>query len=376
MTQIGRSRPEGFIRGPASNRANHRAGRALSSVHPAPRLSLRSGGRAAVPARPPGRPHAARRRSPGAVYVMAALVAVSAIIGVRALLHRGSTPAGAVAPQGASAPPAATAIPTFTVDQPYVDGYQAQLGRYVGTLPGKYGVAAVDLTTGKTLGLAQNDVFRAASVNKLELIVALYRRAEANRIDLDAKTTIGADEIQNYGTGTIQLGGSGQSFSYRDLAALMIKESDNTAAYVLGQRLGLDSVQRELESWGLTQTSMADNQTTASDVALLLSRFVRGELTSSASTAEILGLMEHTAWTDRLQSGVPTGVTVAHKIGTDVGVYNDAAVFLNGPHPYVVVVLTSGTDEPGAVAGMTGISRLLYAFESGLPAVTTRTIGR
>ena len=44
-----------------------------------------------------------------------------------------------------------------------------------------------------------------------------------------------------------QLGGPGQSFSYRDLAALMIKESDNTASYVLGQRLGLDSVQRDLE---------------------------------------------------------------------------------------------------------------------------------
>jgi beta-lactamase class A len=305
---------------------------------------------------------------------LVAVLAVSAIVGMRALRHRDT--GNAIAAQAPAAAPATPPPPALVVDQQFVDSYQGQLAQYAAAQSGTYGVAVLDLTTGQTLGLNQDQVFRAASVNKLELIVDLYRRAEAHQVDLDAKLVIGADDIQNYGTGTIQLGGPGQSFSYRDLAALMIKESDNTAAYVLGRRLGLDTVQRDLASWGLKQTSMTDNVTTPSDVALLLSRLMRNELTSADSTAEILGLMEHTAWTDRLQSGVPPTVTVAHKIGTDVGVYNDAAIFLTGAHPYVAVVLSGGTDENGALTAMTNISRMLFAFESGLPAVTRRTVGR
>lgn len=374
MTQLGRSRPQGFIRAPAPRRSVHRAGTPLSSLklvsRPAERTARRSDREPRLPFTAPAR----RRRTPLGLYLVVAVLAAAAIVGARALRHHasGSADAAAAPVAAPSAPPA----PALVVDQQYVDGYQGQLDQYAATLQGTYGVAVLDLTTGQALGLNGDQVFRAASVNKLELIIDLYRRAEGRQLDLDARTVIGADDIQNYGTGTIQLGGPGQSFSYRDLAALMIKESDNTASYVLGKRLGLDTVQRDLQSWGLTNTSMADNLTSPADVALLLSRLVHNDLTSAASTAEILGFMQHTAWTDRLQSGVPAGVTVAHKIGTDVGVYNDAAVFLTGAHPYVAVVLSGGTEEAGALAAMTAISRTVFAFESGLPAVTHRAVGR
>ena len=46
------------------------------------------------------------------------------------------------------------------------------------------------------------------------------------------------------------------------------------------------------------------------------------------------------------------------------------ALMFPGDHPYVVVVLSSGTDEDGALASMTAISRLTYQFTGGLPAVT------
>jgi beta-lactamase class A len=150
----------------------------------------------------------------------------------------------------------------------------------------------------------------------------------------------------------------------------MIEQSDNTAAYVVGKRLGLDSVEQNARSWGLTHTSLSDNLTSAGDVAILLSRLVNRDLLPEQQTQEILRLLQNTVWTDRLQSGVPPSVAVAHKIGTDVGVYNDAAVFLNGNRPYLVVVLSTGTDETGALDTMEALSRMVYQFEGGLPAAT------
>jgi beta-lactamase class A len=301
-----------------------------------------------------------------------AALLVGGILGVRAFLNRGSASTSSRARPQATV--AATA-PRIWVDPQYVSRYQDQIDRYVAGLAGSYSVAVLDVATGASLTVAPDTPLRAASVNKLELVVSLYRRANAGSVSLDATTVVSADEIQRYGTGVIQLGGGGQTFTYRDLARLAIEESDNTAAYVLEQRLGVDSVEAELQSWGLTRTSMADNTTTAGDVALLLSKLAHGELLPRASTTEILNFMENTAWTDRLQSGVPGTVPVAHKIGTDIDVYNDAAIISPDSRPYVVVVLSSGADENSALLAMTQVSRLVYQFEGGLPAVT-RTLGR
>ena len=130
------------------------------------------------------------------------------------------------------------------------------------------------------------------------------------------------------------------------------------------------NVQADLQAWGLKQTSIEDNTTTARDAALVLARLERRELLPEAETSELLDMLRHTVWTDRLQSGVPSWLPVAHKIGTDVQVYNDAALFLDPQHPYIAVVLSSGDEESDALATMTRVSQLVYQFEAGLPAVT------
>ena len=365
MTQSTRGGRDGFIRPAAADRSVHRAGRPSRSQ---PKSVAQ--GRRPTGGRQRGGAAAGRQSDAAATMKMPALAAVLllvvvAVVGVRAIRHRHDLPAAQTsAPSSQPRPPAAS----FWVDPQYVAGYQGQLAAYLAGTPGKFGVIGVDLTSGATFGVNQDETFRAASVNKLELAVSLYRRAVAHQIDLNASTTIAEDDIQNYGTGTIQLQGAGQRYTYRELAQLMIKESDNTASYVIGKRLGLENVQTELPAWGLTQTSMSDNYTTPRDVATLLSKLETGALLPASETAELMDLLQHTAWDDRLQSGVPPSMPVAHKIGTDVAVFNDAALILDQAHPYAVVALSSGGDEGTALPAMAQISQIFYRFESGLPA--------
>ncbi len=361
MTQSRRPSRDGFIRGPSLDRSTHRAGRPPTAGHSRQR-----------------RVAEAHRRSNGSgrssvswrACLLIAVVAVGAVLAFRAMLHR-TTSAPAIL-SGIPMPNRAASRSLY-VDQQFVAGYQERLQALLAGSPGVYGVSVYDITAGTGIGVNQNTVFRAASVNKLELAVSLYRRALAHQIKLDATTIISEDDIQYYGTGTIQLEGPGQTYSFRELAKLMLQESDNTASYVIGRRLGLSSVQAEIATWGLKQTSMTENLTTPADVALLLARLQRRELLPEAQSAEILDLLQHTAWTDRLQTGAPDNLPVAHKIGTDVNVYNDAAVFLDPSRPYIVVVLSGGTEEDAALASMTGISKMAYQFETALPAATKRT---
>jgi beta-lactamase class A len=264
--------------------------------------------------------------------------------------------------------PALSRHPPFD-PQPLLD----QLRAAITPLQGTYAVAVVDCSTGAMYGLDLDTSFGAASVNKLEILVDLYQRAENGQLDLDQTLTLSDADIQHYGTGVIQAPNAPRTYSLRQLAALMVEESDNTAAYVLEQYLGHDAIQSAMRTWGLRQTSLApSDMTTPADAATLLERLYQHKLLSAQSTDVLLTLLTHTVFTDRIAAGVPAGVPVAHKVGTDVGVFNDAGLVLAPQRPFVLVVLSSGADETEAETGIALVTKDVYTFETGLPGNSSR----
>jgi len=170
------------------------------------------------------------------------------------------------------------------------------------------GVAVIDLATGAAYGLNADSIFRAASVNKMPILIALYQRAARGSVNLDQTLTLGDDDIQHYGTGLIQDSGAARTYSLRELAALMIETSDNTAAYVLERYLGQASIQDALAHWNVAHTSMADNTTTPTDAVALFAGLYRQQLLPAPSTNIALALLQHTVFDDRLANGVPSGI--------------------------------------------------------------------
>jgi len=192
------------------------------------------------------------------------------------------------------------------------------------------------------------------------------RYVAAGQLDLDQVITIRDEDIQHYGTGVIQEPDAPREYTVRELAALMIEASDNTAAYVLEHLIGQDAIQQDLAHWGLTRTSMADNLSTPLEAATLLGQIYRHELLDAQAADVVITLLEHTYFADRLQTGVPDGVAVAHKVGSDVGIFNDDAIIFNPRRPYAVAVLSSAADEDEANGAFAKLSRDLYDFESTL----------
>lgn len=238
-------------------------------------------------------------------------------------------------------------------------------------LQGSYGIGVIDLATGMAYGVNSSGVFRAASVNKMPILVELYQRAAQGSLNLDQSLALADDDVQHYGTGLIQEPGSARTYTLRELGALMVEASDNTAAYVLERLLGQAAIQATLERFGLLHTSMADNTTTPADAADLFASLYREQLVSHNATQVALTLLQHTLFANRLASGVPAGVPVAHKVGTDAGVYNDAGLVLLQGRPYAVAMLSQDADEHEAEQALARISGDLYRFESSLPAATS-----
>ena len=79
-----------------------------------------------------------------------------------------------------------------------------------------------------------------------------------------------------------------------------------------------------------------------------------------------MNLLLQTVFTDRLAGGMPGGLPVAHKIGSDIGIFNDAGVVLLPQRPYAISVLTADATQTEADAAYLRISQDVLSFERSL----------
>jgi beta-lactamase class A len=245
-------------------------------------------------------------------------------------------------------------------------------------------VGAVVLASDGTeaLALDPDGVYLSASVIKLPLVMTLYVDAAAGRWSLEEKVAVGERVL---GSGVLRDLRDVDQMSLRDLAALTMGVSDNTATNRLIELVGVDRVNEMLDAWGCRSTRLRrgmfdadakgrglDNHMTPRETASLLLRVVR-EAPASEAMAGVLALLERNTNTLRLGRYLPRGATLAHKDGwldDPVHVDNDAGVIRAGS----TVIAAGFTYElPPVVArpllGLLGLAaaELAGAQVTGLP---------
>jgi beta-lactamase class A len=160
-----------------------------------------------------------------------------------------------------------------------------------------------------------------------------------------------------------------------DLAHLMIAISDNTAANMLLDLVGMQAVNAAMLQLGLTSTRLErrfidfdargsgrDNWTTTADMALLLSYLCTGLLPDNERILNML-LCQN----DRtiLPAYWDEEIPFAHKTGGLPGIIHDAGI-LYPPHasktPFILVVMTSDVaDEPLARYTLARVGGVIYS---------------
>ncbi len=227
-----------------------------------------------------------------------------------------------------------------------------------------YSVYVEDYDSDFVMGLSETETFTAASVNKVPILAALYYQSQGGTLDMNKVITLQQDEIQDYGTGSMRYDEPGTTYSVKTLARLMIKQSDNTAAYILANEIiGIDVVENLAKGWGLTQTDMVNNITSNKDMAILFRKLYEGKIANQAATLEMLSFLKDTDLETRLPAKLPTGVTVYHKVGTEMGKIHDVGIVTNGKHTYYIGVFTNDeTDDTASETLIAKISRVVYDY--------------
>src|SRR5215207_3218248 len=246
------------------------------------------------------------------------------------------------------------------------ESLRSELGQIAQAYPATYGVVVLDPSSGERVAMDADRRFLAASLNKLPVLMTLYRAAASGVVDLDDKISMQASDVQAYGSGVLYTYPVGHTITLRECARFLIKESDNTAWKMLDRYLGRNYIRDELYRVGAYSTEYwIPNTTTPNDALLMLEKISDPSYTTPDLSDEMLDIMTNTSFEDRLPQPLPEGLQVSHKIGSYGGTFGDAAVvFPEGSHDardaYYIVVLASNTSEWTARAAMREMSLATY----------------
>ena len=235
-------------------------------------------------------------------------------------------------------------------------------------LDGALGVAAIDLTSGRTIVHNSDSIFPTASVIKVPILVEIFHQARAGEINLRERITIAPDETVG-GSGMIQesLKKGPVTLSILDLLTAMIEHSDNTATNRAIAIAKMERVNRRTQELGLQSTRLRrimldggaatrnmENITTPMEMTRLMEMIYRGKACHPVDCNEMLRILRLVK--GQIRAAVPESVEVASKTGGLFGVHCEVAIVLPPKRTFIVGIFGAylkGEENPvGPVAKM------------------------
>jgi beta-lactamase class A len=218
-------------------------------------------------------------------------------------------------------------------------------------LQGVVGYRLVDLTTGATVASRLDaEPFPTASTIKLAILYEMFMQAEAGTLPLDTPAPLNRAQVVG-GSGVLQFLHA-PVLSMRDVAALMIILSDNTATNVVIDAVGMPKVNARMAALGLADIQLRrkmmdsaavkrgdENVASPGSLARIAELLWKGEGLKAGSREAARAILHEVP--GQIRSAVPAEVPVASKTGELDGVRAEAAVVELPGRPFALSVMTT-----------------------------------
>lgn len=252
-------------------------------------------------------------------------------------------------------------------------------------------VAMYDLETGSQFRYRPDRWFHAASTIKLAVLLGVFAAIHNGKLLPQSRLHVrnhfrsahdgSAFRVLSERDADSEVQAAvGKTMRLRDLARNMIIRSSNLATNLLLDYLGIEFLQRTLETHGLVGIDLRrgvedelsfehgiNNRVTAEGLVQLLRLIAEERAFSPELSRSMLEILHDQEFRSGIPAGLPAHARVAHKTGEISTIAHDAGiVYLPNRKPYVVVILcewepqTSGRSPTIAAA-----SYLVYAHLMG-----------
>lgn len=261
-----------------------------------------------------------------------------------------------------------------------MDSLRQKIAQAAATLPKnsltRYSYYFRDLTTGEWTGINETDQYDPASMLKIVVALAVYKQDEVTPGFL-SRNLVYTQDLANINAAfpfapPIALT-VGRSYSIPFLLKEMLSDSDNAAKDLLLSSVDqavIDRVYTDLLIPKPNDSNSVGYTISPADYTRFLRVLYYGTYDISWSNSnQLLQLLAKATFTNGLVAGVPNTVPVAHKYGEHVigtnkverGIeLSDCGIVYHPTSPYVICVMTEGTDPLVLSNFIAQASRLTY----------------
>lgn len=238
------------------------------------------------------------------------------------------------------------------------------------------GIYIYDYHTGKTVDINKDEVFPAASIIKIPVLLDFFNRNKDlekegfEPVSLDKKLTF-TEAHRTEGSGNLQFKSADVDYSIDYLAKIMIRKSDNSATNMLIEEVGgINQLNAALRHWGFSKTQVTSwlpdlkgtNTTTPYDIATMLYNIDNQKFLPLQSAANIKEYMSHVENRTLIKSQLPENTVLMHKTG-DIGkMLGDAGVIYSpsGKKYIMVIMVKRPHNDYGARDLIQKVSKTVY----------------
>lgn len=223
-----------------------------------------------------------------------------------------------------------------------------ELIRYTELLGAKSAFVIKNLKTGETVTYNEELIVPSASLIKVPVMIEAFRQIREGFLDPDARIFVNPEEVVPFSV--LEFLDSRNSYTLLDIIRLMIVYSDNTAANIMIDLLGMDSVNRCIKDLGWKNTQLRrkmmdsesrkegrENLTTAEDMADLMVRLYHGGIIDESFSHRILAIMKGQADECMMRVDLPDEIIMARKSGELENLDHEVAIVYGDLCDYLYV---------------------------------------
>lgn len=248
-----------------------------------------------------------------------------------------------------------------------------RIREFISAQKGNIAVAVKKLETNEGIFINEDWVFPSASIIKLLIMTELLNRVNEGTISLEETVEL-TEAMKVGGDGILKELKCGHGFALEEIMLLMIIVSDNTAANILIDRLGMDNINMAIADLGLKATRLQrrlmdsqaaregrENLITAMDIARLLELIYCGRNINKKYSDIMLDVMKRQQVRGRLDLYLPEEVVIAHKTGDLDRLEHDAGIVFPDKGAYIICILVNEAATNKDAREIIGrISQMIY----------------
>lgn len=226
-----------------------------------------------------------------------------------------------------------------------------------------------DLTNGPWIGIGEKDNFSPASLLKVVIMIAAFKKAENEPDFLKKKIRYDKDSVSgvipNITDSTIKIG---NSYSVEKLIYNMIVHSDNNARLLLFQNMDKKFINRVYSDIGIDMSNFDANNDFMS--AKTYSSFFRilynATYLNKDNSEKALQILTNSSFHKGISALLPDNLLIAHKFGergyinSNIKQLHDCGIVYKGNTPYLICIMTMGTNTQELSKIIAQISLLVY----------------